>query len=149
MTTDGYARPQALVETSWVAERLSDPTIRFVEVDVDTTAYGTGHIPGALGWDWRQDLQRRPVRDIPTREEWERLLSRSGIANDTTVVLYGDNSNWFAAFAYWLFRLYGHDTVRLMNGGRKKWVDEGRELGTQIPSYPSATYRAREMDTSL
>jgi thiosulfate/3-mercaptopyruvate sulfurtransferase len=127
-TGTDYARPDALVSTEWVAEHLNDPAVRLVEVDVDTTAYDSGHIHGAMGWDWQIDLQRHPVRDIPSRAEWEALLSRSGIDDGSTVVLYGDNHNWFAAFAYWLFELYGHEHVRLMNGGRKKWLDESRDL---------------------
>ena len=149
MTTDGYVKMNALIATDEVAARLSDPRVRLVEVDVDTTAYDSGHIAGAVGWNWKTDLQRRPTRDIPTKEEWEALLGRSGIAHDTRVVLYGDNHNWFAAFAYWLFKLYGHADVCLMNGGRKKWIDEGRELTGDSPRYPSVTYQARPMDTSL
>jgi thiosulfate/3-mercaptopyruvate sulfurtransferase len=149
MTGDGYANPQVLVETDWVAQHLGDPTIRLVEVDVDTTAYDSGHIVGAVGWNWRTDLQRHPVRDIPPPEEWAALLTRSGISNDTTVVLYGDNNNWFAAFAYWLFKLYGHHDARLMNGGRKKWVDEQRELTTQALGYPPASHDRQGMDAHL
>ena len=134
----GYAHPQTLVETDWVAANRVEAQVRLVEVDVDTTAYGSGHIPGAVGWDWRVDLQRHPVRDIPNQEEWEALLSRSGIGNDDLVVLYGDNNNWFAAFAYWLFKLYGHEDVCLMNGGRAKWIAEGREL-TGDPATPIPT----------
>ncbi len=144
-----YAHPEVLVTTEWVAQHKNDPNVRLLEVDVDTSAYEQGHIPGAIGWNWQQDLQRQPVRDIPTKEEWEQLLSRSGISNDTTVILYGDNNNWFAAFAYWVFKLYGHNDVRLMDGGRKKWVDEGRELATEIPSYQPATYQASEPDLKL
>ena len=133
-TTNGYAHPHALwSRPSWVAAHQGDPNVRLVEVDVDTAAYETGHIPGAVGWNWRVDLQRHPERDIPTEAEWEALLSRSGIGNDDLVVLYGDNNNWFAAFAYWLFKFYGHDDVCLMNGGREKWIDEGRELTTGRP----------------
>jgi thiosulfate/3-mercaptopyruvate sulfurtransferase len=149
MTGDGYVNPQVLVETDWVAQHLGDLTIRLVEVDVDTTAYDSGHIVGAVGWNWRTDLQRRPVRDIPPPEEWTALLTRSGISNDTTVVLYGDNNNWFAAFAYWLFKLYGHNDARLMNGGRKKWVDEQRELTTQVLDYPAASRDMHGMDAQL
>ena len=149
MATHIDTRQAVLVSTDWVAEHLDDPAVRLIEVDVDTAAYDGGHIRGALGWDWRRDLQRRPVRDIPTREEWERLLSHSGISNDTTVVLYGDNHNWFAAFAYWLFKLYGHQTVRLMNGGRKKWGDEGRDLTPQQPSSPAGAYSAQEPNADL
>jgi thiosulfate/3-mercaptopyruvate sulfurtransferase len=147
--TSGYVRDGALVETDWVARRLYDDVFRLVEVDVDTTAYEQGHLPGAVGWNWRVDLQRRPVRDIPTAEEWAVLLARSGIGNDSTVILYGDNNNWFAAFAYWLFKLYGHDDVRLMNGGRKKWLDEGRELTLDEPGYPVASYQPRMADPLL
>src|SRR5689334_23274405 len=138
MMTDGYVKRDALIATEEVAERLNGPMVHLVEVDVDTTAYDGGHIAGAVGWNWRTDLQRRPVRDIPTPDEWETLLGRSGIANDTLVVLYGDNNNWFAAFAYWLFKLYGHNDVRLMNGGRKKWMDEGRALTVEPPRIPMA-----------
>src|SRR5947209_252022 len=145
----GYAQANALVETNEVDDLVKNGNVRLIEVDVDTSSYNTDHIPGALGWDWQQDLQRRPQRDIPTKEEWQELLSRSGISNDTTVLLYGDNNNWFAAFAYWLFKLYGHDDVRLINGGRKKWFDEGRENTTEVPSYPATTYPARDADTSL
>jgi thiosulfate/3-mercaptopyruvate sulfurtransferase len=149
MAANGYANPHALIETEEVAARLGDPALRLVEVDVDTTAYAGGHIPGAVGWDWRRDLQRRPVRDIPTGEEWAALLGRAGIGDETAVVLYGDNHNWFAAFAYWLFKLYGHEDVRLMNGGRQKWLAEDRPLTTEIPAHPSAEYRARPMDARL
>ncbi|HET7095450.1 MAG TPA: rhodanese-like domain-containing protein, partial [Thermomicrobiales bacterium] len=146
---NGYARPDALVSTAWVADHGGDAGVRLVEVDVDTSAYDAGHIAGAVGWHWQNDLQRRPMRDIPTREEWEALLSRSGIGNDTKVILYGDNNNWFAAFAYWLFKLYGHDDVSLMNGGRKKWADEGRPLTQAAPRAAAATYRAKAADARL
>jgi thiosulfate/3-mercaptopyruvate sulfurtransferase len=149
MNDNGYAHPHSLVQTDWVAAHQGDPHIRLVEVDVDTSAYATGHIPGAIGWHWQNDLQRRPVRDIPDRGEWEALLSRSGIGNNDLVVLYGDNNNWFAAFAYWLFKLYGHADVCLMDGGRKKWVEEGRPQ-TQSPTQViSTTYRAMESDSRL
>ncbi len=141
-TTQQYANPDALVSTEWVAQHLNDPNIRIIEVDVDTSAYEQGHIPGAIAWNWKQDLQQQPVRDIPNKEQWEELLSRSGITPDTTVILYGDNNNWFAAFAYWLFKLYGHNNVKLMNGGRKKWLEEGRELTNDVPSYPRTDYKA-------
>jgi thiosulfate/3-mercaptopyruvate sulfurtransferase len=147
--SDGYANAAALVDTEWVAAHKDDSSVRLVEVDVDTDAYNQGHAAGAVGWHWQNDLQQRPMRDIPTRQEWEALLSRSGIGQDTTVVLYGDNHNWFAAFAYWLFKLYGHDDVRLMNGGRKKWLDEGRETTTEVPSYPEKPYAAKEANRSL
>jgi thiosulfate/3-mercaptopyruvate sulfurtransferase len=147
MNENGYAHPHSLVQTDWVASHRDDPNVRLVEVDVDTAAYGAGHVPGAVGWDWRIDLQRRPVRDIPDRTEWEALLSRSGIGNDDLVVLYGDNNNWFAAFAYWLFKLYGHADVCLMDGGRVKWVAEGRELTTDSTTMVPTTYQASEADS--
>jgi thiosulfate/3-mercaptopyruvate sulfurtransferase len=146
---DEYANPDALVDADWVEAHRSDPGVRLVEVDVDTSAFETGHIPGAIGWNWQTDLQRRPARDIPTKEEWEALLSRSGIGNDTAVVLYGDNHNWFAAFAYWLFKLYGHPTVKLLNGGRKKWLDDGRATTTETVTYPATSYTAAEPNKSL
>jgi thiosulfate/3-mercaptopyruvate sulfurtransferase len=149
VTGNGYVNPQVLVETDWVAQHSGHPTTRLVEVDVDTTAYESGHIAGAVGWNWHTDLQRRPVRDIPSPEEWAALLARAGIVNYTTVVLYGDNNNWFAAFAYWLFKLFGHEDVRLMNGGRTKWIDEGRELTTEVPSVTPVTYHVERVDTSL
>jgi thiosulfate/3-mercaptopyruvate sulfurtransferase len=147
--TGEYANPGVLVTTDWIAGQLGAPNLRLVEVDVDTSAYDTGHIQGAIGWNWQTDLQRRPVRDIPTKAEWEALLSRSGISNNTTVVLYGDNNNWFAAFAYWLFKLYGHDDVRLINGGRKKWLDEGRQQTQDVPSVSRTTYTAKDANPRL
>ena len=144
-----YAHPGSLVDSDWVARHGADPGVRLIEVDVDTSAYETGHLPNAVGWNWRTDLQRTPVRDIPTREEWEALLGRSGVGNDSTVILYGDNNNWFAAFAFWLFKLYGHANVRLMNGGRQKWIDEGRPLTLAPPAVSPATYRAPDADTRL
>jgi thiosulfate/3-mercaptopyruvate sulfurtransferase len=139
----------ALVSTDWVAEHLNDPNVRLVEVDVDTSAYETGHIPSAVGWNWQTDLQRRPIRDIPTKEEWEQLLSRSGISNDSTVVLYGDNNNWFAAFALWLFKVYGHDDVRLMDGSRSKWIAEGRAMTQDVPQPEASSYQASEANRDL
>jgi thiosulfate/3-mercaptopyruvate sulfurtransferase len=149
VTKNGYAQPHALIETGWVADHLDEANMRLVEVDVDTTAYGTGHVPGAVGWDWTHDLQRRPERDIPTRSAWETLLSRSGIGNDDLVVLYGDNHNWFAAYAYWLFKLYGHPDVALMNGGRAKWIVEGRELTLDAPVITPTRYQAQEPNLVL
>jgi thiosulfate/3-mercaptopyruvate sulfurtransferase len=149
MAATTYANPDALVEADWVEAHLNDPAVRLVEVDVDTTAYDTGHIPGAIGWNWQVDLQQRPARDIPTKSEWEALLSKTGIAPETTVVLYGDNHNWFAAFAYWVFKLYGHTDVKLLNGGRKKWLDDGRASTTDVPSYAATSYTATDIDESL
>ena len=143
---NGYAHPESLVDTSWVEGHGQNANVRLVEVDVDTSAYEAGHILGAIGWHWQNDLQRRPMRDIPTQEEWEALLRRSGISNETTVVLYGDNHNWFAAFGFWLFRLYGHADVKLMNGGRGAWIAEGRKLTTDIPAVTPTAYRVTESD---
>ncbi len=144
-----YAHPEVLVSTDWVAEHLNDPNIRVVEVDVDTTAYETGHIPGAVGWNWTTQLNDPVRRDIASKEQFEELMASSGIDNHTTVVLYGDNNNWFAAYAFWLLKIYGHEDVKLMNGGRKKWVDEGRPLTTEVPRPERKVYRAEEPDLRL
>jgi thiosulfate/3-mercaptopyruvate sulfurtransferase len=144
-----YAHPEVLVSTEWVAAHLHDPNIRIAEVDVDTTAYETGHIPGAVGWNWTTQLNDPVRRDIASKEQFEGLMASSGIDKHTTVVLYGDNNNWFAAYAFWLLKIYGHEDVRLMNGGRKKWVDEGRPLTTEVPRYERTVYRAEEPDLRL
>lgn len=144
-----YAHPEVLVDTEWVAQHAQDPNVRLVEVDVDTKSYEQGHIRGALAWNWSEELSDPVTRDIIPKESFERLMERSGIANDTTVVLYGDNNNWFAAWAFWQMKIYGHDDVRLMNGGRKKWIEEGRELVQDIPTVQPATYRAKEPDYSI
>ena len=146
---NGYTHPEVLVETDWVANHLNDPQLRFIEVDVDTAAYDSGHLPGAIGWNWKKDTQQSIRRDIPDTQGLEELLSRSGVGNGTTVVLYGDNNNWFATFAFWLLKLYGHADARLMNGGRKKWVDEGRALTTLIPVVKRAAYQAKDPDASI
>ncbi len=148
-TTNGYAHPEVLVETSWAAAHLNSPKVRLVEVDVDTTAYDAGHIPGAVGWNWKKDTQQTIQRDIPNQADWEALLSHSGITPETTLIFYGDNHNWFAAFAFWLAKMYGHANVRLMNGGRKKWVDEGRPLTTVKPTIVPTQYQAKAPDWSL
>jgi thiosulfate/3-mercaptopyruvate sulfurtransferase len=147
--TETYAHPEVLVDTEWVASHLRDPDIRIVEVDVDTTQYNSGHIPGAVGFNWQTQLNDQVRRDIVSQSELEDLLSQHGIANNHTIVLYGDNNNWFAAFAFWIVKMYGHADVRLMNGGRKKWVDEGRPLTTDLPSYPRTTYRAQAPDPGM
>src|SRR6266851_1806405 len=135
-----YAHPDALVTTEWVASHLSDPAIRLIEVDVDTTAYDSGHIAGAVGWNWQSQLNDPVRRDIPDPKAFAQLLSHAGVTPKTTVVLYGDNNNWFAAFAFWLLQLYGHTNAKLMNGGRAKWVAEGRPLGTARANVQSTTY---------
>src|SRR5579863_6303882 len=144
-----YAHPEVLVETDWLAGKLSDPSIRVVEVDVDTAAYEVGHIRGAIAWAWNTQLCDTVRRDILPKSELEALLSKSGITPQTTIVLYGDNNNWFAAWAFWQLKIYGHPDVRILNGGRKKWLAEGRELTQDTPSYPAAQYRAQEPDLSL
>src|ERR1700683_2285757 len=118
-----YKHPETLVSTQWAAEHLNDPKIRLVEVDVDTSAYDQGHIPGAVGWNWQSQLQDNIRRDLIGQEALETLLGQSGISNDTTILLYGDNNNWFAAYAFWQLKYYGHKDVRLINGGRKKGVE--------------------------
>ena len=144
-----YARPESLVSTDWVAEHGNDANVRLVEVDVDTSAYEQGHIAGAVGWNWQSQLQQPVRRDLASKEEIEQLLGSSGIGNDTTVILYGDNNNWFAAWAFWQLKYYGHADVRLMNGGRAKWEAEGRPLTTDAPSHPAASYTAAEGDQSI
>src|SRR5690242_15805023 len=143
MTQHEATAADVLVSTDWVAEHGKDPNVRLVEVDVDTKAYDTGHIPGAVGWNWRTDTQDNLRRNIPTPEQLQDLLRRSGISNNTTVLLYGDNNNWFAAYALWLLKYYGHNDARLINGGRIKWMAEGRELTTDVPSYPAGNYTVK------
>ena len=137
-----YAHPEMLVSTQWVADHLSDPKIRLVEVDVDTSSYEHGHIQGALGWNWQTQLQDNIRRDLIEKAALEKLLSQSGISNDTTVVVYGDNNNWFASYALWQLKYYGHKDVRLMNGGRKKWLEEKRPLTMEMAKVTPTAYRA-------
>ena len=144
-----YVHPEILVSTAWVADHPNDPNVRVVEVDVDTKAYEEGHVPGAIAWNWGSQLCDTLRRDIIPRDKFEQLMSESGISNDTTVVIYGDNNNWFAAWALWQMKIYGHRDVRLMNGGRKKWLSEGRELTHDVPAVPAAKYRAAEPDLSI
>ncbi|MDF2440157.1 MAG: thiosulfate/3-mercaptopyruvate sulfurtransferase [Abditibacteriota bacterium] len=145
----GYARPEVLVDADWVAAHKDDANVKLVEVDVDTNAYDEGHIAGAVSWNWTSQLNDQIRRDIPSKEQLEQLLSASGIKNDDTVILYGDNNNWFAAFAFWILKMYGHQDVRLMDGGRKKWVADGRELTTQAETPEASQYVAQELDTQL
>jgi thiosulfate/3-mercaptopyruvate sulfurtransferase len=147
MTT--YAHPETLVDTEWVAEHANDSGVRVVEVDVDTSAYEQGHIRGAIAWNWTTQLCDTVRRDIIPKDQFERLMADSGVGSDTTVILYGDNNNWFAAWALWQMKLYGHGGVRIMNGGRKKWLEEGRELSTDAPKVEQASYTARDPDLSL
>jgi len=144
-----YKHPEVLVSTQWAADHLSDPKVRLVEVDVDTTAYDQGHIPGAVGWNWQSQLQDNVRRDLIDKKTLESLLGKSGISNDTTVLLYGDNNNWFAAYALWQLKYYGHKDVRLINGGRKKWIEEKRPLTTEALKITPTTYHASGPDNSI
>jgi thiosulfate/3-mercaptopyruvate sulfurtransferase len=142
MGSNGHiANPDSLVTTDWAVEHLNDPGVRFVEVDVDTNAYEKGHLPGAVGWNWRNDLQAKPARDIAQKEQLEQLLSKSGVGPETAVVLYGDNNNWFAAYAYWTLKYYGLENVKLINGGRVKLEAEGRQFTTDVPSPATASFK--------
>src|SRR5437773_11106331 len=144
-----YAHPESLVSTDWVAQHLNDPKVRIVEVDVDTKSYDEGHIPGYIAWSWTTQLSDPVRRDILSKDQFEELMSSSGIARDTAAVIYGDNNNWFAAWALWQMKIYGHADVKLMNGGRKKWLAEGRDLTTDTPKPARAQYRVSQVDTSL
>jgi thiosulfate/3-mercaptopyruvate sulfurtransferase len=143
------SRSDVLVDAGWVEDHLNDPGLVLVEVDEDTSAYDKGHIRGAVKIDWKNELQDPVRRDFVDKTGFEQLLSGKGIANDDLVVLYGGNNNWFAAYAYWYFKLYGHDSVKLLDGGRKKWELESRELVTDVPTRPATDYRAKEQDTAI
>jgi len=136
-----YARPDSLVTTDWSAEHLDDPKVRLIEVDVDTAAYETGHAPGAVGWHWKNDLETQVMRDIADQGGLGKLLQDAGVNDDTTVILYGDNNNWFAAYALWLLKYYGLENVKLMNGGRQKWVAENRAMTTDLPGHPKGSIK--------
>jgi thiosulfate/3-mercaptopyruvate sulfurtransferase len=142
----GYAHPEALVSTEWVAEHLKDPGIRLVESNEDPLLYSSGHIPGAVEVDWTRDLNHPVQRDYLGREGFEKLMRRIGADKDTTVIFYGDRNNWWATYALWVFRLFGHDRAKVMDGGRIKWAKEGRPLTKEVPSYPETQYRAPERD---
>ena len=144
-----YAHADTLVSTDWVTEHKNDPNVAIVEVDVDTEAYDQGHISGAIGWNWQTQLCDTVQRDIISQADLEKLLGNGGIGNDTTIILYGDNNNWFAAWAFWQLKVYGHKDVRIMNGGRKKWLAENRELTTDAPSPSTTTYSCSEADNSI
>jgi thiosulfate/3-mercaptopyruvate sulfurtransferase len=139
-----YAHPDVLVSTDWIAEHLNEPNIRLVESDEDILLYDQGHIPGAVMIDWVGDLNDQVRRDYLDREGFQRLCSEKGIGNDTTVVFYGDKNNWWACYAFWVFQLFGHTNARIINGGRKKWIDEGRALSKETPQYGRTKYRAPE-----
>ena len=144
-----YAHPESLVSTEWVAEHGGDANVRLIEVDVDTSAYEQGHISGAVGWNWQTQLQQSVRRDVPSKSEMEQLLGGSGVDNNTTIILYGDNNNWFAAWAFWQLKYRGHNDVKLMNGGRAKWEAENRPLTTDAANPGTKTYTASEPNESL
>lgn len=146
-----YKHPEVLVETDWIADTVDSNQYKLIEIDVDTASYDQGHISGAIGFNWQTQLEDTVRRDVPTKEQWESLLSDSGISNNDTLILYGDNNNWFATFGYWLFLMYGHNRskLKLINGGRKKWIAEGRPLSSDIPEYPRTTYKASGLNSNL
>jgi thiosulfate/3-mercaptopyruvate sulfurtransferase len=148
MGGDGYSKP-VLVSTEWLAEHVDDEGLVVAEVDENPDLYDEGHVPGAVKLHWREDLQDPVERDIVGKQEFEALLGGRGIANDTTLILYGDRNNWFAAYAYWYLKIYGHQDVRILDGGRQKWIDEGRELATETPTPASVAYTASERDESI
>jgi thiosulfate/3-mercaptopyruvate sulfurtransferase len=143
------SRESALVTADWVEEHLSDPKVVLVEVDEDAEAYDKGHIPGAVKLDWKKDLQDGVRHDFVSKDKLEALLSAKGISNDDTLVFYGGNNNWFAAYAYWYLKYYGHENLRLLDGGRKKWELDSRELSTDVADRPATTYTAKDADTSI
>jgi thiosulfate/3-mercaptopyruvate sulfurtransferase len=148
MAEDGYAKP-VLVTANWLAEHLNDPNVVVAEVDENPDVYDEGHIRGAVKLHWREDLQDPIERDLVEKDDFQRLMSSRGIGNDTTLVLYGDKNNWFAAYAYWYVKIYGHEDARILDGGRQKWIDEQRELTTDEPTVEAATYAAQERDESI
>ncbi len=147
--TKGYAHPDALVDVDWVEAHRHDSNVKLVEVDVDTNAYSEGHIPGAVAWNWTSQLSDNVRRDILSQSDLEALMSKSGVSNDDTIVLYGDNNNWFAAFALWILKMYGHENVVLMDGGRKKWVADSRDLTMEEENPTPSAYTAKSLDSSL
>ncbi|HTS17044.1 MAG TPA: sulfurtransferase [Verrucomicrobiae bacterium] len=147
--TKPYSNPGVLVSLDWVEQHKTDANVRLVEVDVDTSSYEQGHIAGAIAWNWQSQLCDNLRRDVLTQGAFEALLSASGIDADTTVVLYGDNNNWFACYAFWQLKLYGHRDARVMNGGRKKWLAENRAITRDVPKYAATDYHARPADTSV
>jgi thiosulfate/3-mercaptopyruvate sulfurtransferase len=144
-----FKHPEVLVTTEWAAQHLNDPKVRLIEVDVDTTAYDQGHIAGAVGWNWQTQLQDNVRRDLIDKAALEALLGKSGVSNDTTILLYGDNNNWFAAYALWQLKYYGHKDARLIDGGRKKWIAENRAVTTEPAKVAAATYHASGPDESI
>jgi thiosulfate/3-mercaptopyruvate sulfurtransferase len=149
VTDKGYARPDALVSTEWVAAHLNDPSLRLVESNEDILLYDVGHIPGAVKVDWHADLNDPVERDYIDKAQFAALMARLGIGNATTVIFYGDKNNWWATYAYWVFQLFGHTNAKIMDGGRMKWVAEGRPLTREIPTYPATSYTAQERSDAL
>ncbi len=147
--TSGYVHPDVLVETSWVADHLNDPNVRLIEADEDVLLYEVGHIPGAVKLDWHVDVQDPVGRDFINQKGFEQLMSRWGISNDTTIVLYGDRNNWYACYSFWLFTMYGHKNLKVMNGGRTKWEAEQRASTKDVPHFAATTYHAQPMDESI
>src|SRR5947207_10814255 len=142
----GYAHPEVLVDTQWVADHATDPGVRIVESDEDVLLYDMGHVPGAVKIDWHNDLQDQVIRDYVNRERFEQLCSERGISNNTTVIFYGDKNNWWATYAFWTFQLFGHTNAKVMDGGRQKWIAEDRTLTRDVPNIPHADYHAPERD---
>ncbi len=145
----GYAHPEVLVETSWVEEHLSDSNVRLIEADEDVLLYEVGHIPGAVKLDWHVDVQDRTNRDFIDQRGFEQLMDNYGVSNDTTIVLYGDKNNWYACYAFWLFNMYGHKSLKIMNGGRAKWEAEKREYTKNVPHFEQTHYHAQPIDESI
>jgi len=145
----GYAHPEVLVTTEWVADHLNDPSVRIIEADEDPLLYEIGHLPNAVKLDWHTDVQDPLRRDFVNQHDFEALMGRYGVGPQTTVVFYGDKNNWYAAYSYWLFRLYGHQNLKIMNGGRTKWEQEGRPYTKDVPSFPSTTYHAQRPNLAI
>ncbi len=145
----GYAHPEVLVETSWVEAHLHDANVRLIEADEDVLLYEVGHIPGAVKLDWHVDVQDRTNRDFVNQQGFEQLMSNYGVSNDTTIVLYGDRNNWYACYAFWLFNMYGHKSLKIMNGGRAKWEAEKREYTKEVPHFEQTSYHAQPIDESI
>ncbi|GIV78479.1 sulfurtransferase [Litorilinea aerophila] len=145
----GYAHPEVLVSTEWVAEHLNDPNVRLIESNEDVLLYDTGHIPGAVNIDWHTDLNDPIIRDYVGPEQFAALMRRHGITPETTVVFYGDKNNWWATYSFWVFQLFGHTNAKVMDGGRQKWIDEGRELTREKPSYPPSDYPVPQRDDTV
>lgn len=148
-SASGYAHPEVLVETAWVAEHLNDPKVRLIEADEDVLLYEVGHIPGAVKLDWHVDVQDKIARDFINQQGFEQLMGRYGVSNDTTIVLFGDKNNWYACYSFWLFSMYGHKNMKIMNGGRTKWESEKREYTKNVPHFELTTYHAQPIDESI